>query len=542
MNALKGTWRLFLLQLRLDRVKVPLWVTITIGIIYVTLDQLKLAYDSTEQVLLYASTTAPSIVTRLLGGALTGPSIGEITIIESFLLIALLVCLVNIFLVVRHTRKNEEEGRSEIISSLIVGRQAGLTSTLLFAFLLNTLFTVGLIAVYTMNHFPLEGTLLYSIATGLMGMFFASVAAVTAQLFENSRSASGVAALIFTVSFLLRGLGDAFGTLRESGLGVESGFLSYLSPLGWVTNTKPFSGDEQPWLLGLIVGGIVLLIIGAYVLSARRDVAGSTFTSQPGKSHAPSYLLKRVGLVWRLHRTAFISWLGAMVIMGTMIGAVADEFDELIAGNDQMRELLAAIGGGTPTDIMFSATFAISGLALAGYGLQILTRMQSEEGSGRTELLLSTPLSRFSWILQYILFATVSTLFILCATGLSAGLAYGIIVGDIWHHTVSLSMAIMVHAPAILVILGFAVLLFGLAPRFYVPLVWSMLTLCLLIYQLGTLLDLPEWIMNLSPFTHTPAVPSDAITFTPLWIMSAVAVGLCIVGMAVYRQRNLTTT
>ncbi len=542
MNALKGTGRLLRLQLRLDRVKLPLWIALTVGLIYVTIEQLRTAYDSAEQVLLYASTTAPSVVTRLLGGALTGPSIGEITITESFLLVALMVCLVNIFLVVRHTRKNEEEGRTEIIGSLVVGRQAGLTSTLLLAAGVNILFTMGFVATYAASDLPMEGALLYSTGIGLMGMFFACVAAVTAQLFENSRSASGVASIIFALAYLLRGIGDAFGNLRESGLGVESSFLSYFSPLGWVTNARPFSDSEQPWLLGLFVAGIAILTVVAYALSSRRDVGGSTFQSRPGKAHASTMLLRRLGLVWRLNRVAFISWLLAMMVMGATIGAVANEFDELIAGNDQMRQMLEAIGGGGDvTDIMFAATFAITGIALAGYGLQIISRLQTEETSGRLELLLSTPLSRFGWIAQYVVFAAVSSVFILYASGFTSGIVYGMIAGDAWHHAFDLGGAIMAHAPAMMILIGFAIVLFGLLPRYFTPLVWTTLGACLLIYQLGTILNLPEWIVNVSPFSHTPFVPSDSLDATPLWIMSTVAAGLIALGLALYRRRDLVT-
>lgn len=541
MSAFTGTGRLLRLQLRLDRIKLPLWISLTLGLMYISLEQLKVAYTSIEQITLYASTTAPSVVTRLLGGAITGPSMGEITIVETFLLIALMVCLTNIFLVVRHTRKNEELGRSEIIGSLVVGRQAMLTSTLLLAAGVNVIFALGIVGTYAANDLPMGGAWLLGAGIGLLGMFFAGVAAVTSQLFENSRSANGVAAVVFALSFLLRGLGDALGTLKASGLGVDSNFLSYLSPLGWVTNTRPFSDSEQTWLLGLLFAGIVASLAGAYVLLARRDIGGSTFQSRPGSAHASRVLLARLGLVWRLNRVAFISWFSAMVIMGITIGAVADEFKNLISSNDEMKRILEAYGGGSPIDIMFTATFAISGIALAGYGLQILSRLQAEETSGRLELLLSTPLSRFGWIIEYVVFAAVSAMLILLSTGVAAGITYGLITGDVWGETSRLGAAILVHAPAILVLLGFAIALFGLLPKLFTPLVWASLGGCLLIYQLGVILKLPDWVVNISPFTHTPDGLAKTLDFAPIWIMTAIALGLLTIGLMLYRRRDLTT-
>jgi ABC-2 type transport system permease protein len=115
------------------------------------------------------------------------------------------------------------------------------------------------------------------------------------------------------------------------------------------------------------------------------------------------------------------------------------------------------------------------------------------------------------------------------------------VIGDVWGQTVGLSNAIMAHAPAVLVLLSFAVVLFGALPRFYTPLVWSALGACLLIYQLGAVLKLPEWITNISPFSHTPGVPAASVDFTPLWIMSVIAVGLLTLGLALYRRRDLVT-
>ena len=53
---------------------------------------------------------------------------------------------------------------------------------------------------------------------------------------------------------------------------------------------------------------------------------------------------------------------------------------------------------------------------------------------------------------------------------------------------------------------GFAVALFGLLPRF-AGLAWAALVVALLLGQLGELLQLPQWLMDVSPYTHVPQVP-----------------------------------
>src|SRR5690606_30573142 len=108
------------------------------------------------------------------------------------------------------------------------------------------------------------------------------------------------------------------------------------------------------------------------------------------------------------------------IAMGLLTGAVAEEFKELIAGNEEMQKILASMGGGNdPVNIMFSAIFTIGGIAAAGYGLQILTRTRSEENSGRLELVFSTSKSRLAWLATNLVFAMVTSGLLLFAMGIA---------------------------------------------------------------------------------------------------------------------------
>lgn len=541
MNALKGSRRLFRLSLRLDRIKLPLWILLTVGLIALTIPQLLQAYGTEAQRIQYALATAPSVVTRLLGGAITGPSIGEITVIETFLLAVLMITLINIFLVTRHTRKNEETGRGELIGSMLVGRQAMLTSALTLALLVNVACSAFIYGVYVINDLGGSGALLYSISIGLIGMTFACVAALTSQLFENTRAANGAAALVFGAAFLLRGLGDAFGKVNEGGMSVTTSFLSYLSPLGWSTNAKPFA-ENNWWMLLPFVLCIFVLLTTAYYLLAKRDIGSSVIKPKPGKLHAPRWLLSTFGMVWRTSRTVFIAWGISLVLLGASLGAIADEFKDLIAGNEEMQKMLAAFGGGKdPTDLMYAAIFTIAGIALAGFALQVMTKMASEESSGRLELTLSTKAGRVRWALTYILFALGGTFVILLVTGITAGISDGLISGGVVEKVSRLATSILVYVPAVAIMIGVGIILFGKLPRYFVALSWGVLGVCLLVFQLGALLDLPQWVINISPFTHTPSVPSSAITPTPLLWQSLVAVVLIATGLYLFRNRDIIT-
>jgi ABC-2 type transport system permease protein len=83
-----------------------------------------------------------------------------------------------------------------------------------------------------------------------------------------------------------------------------------------------------------------------------------------------------------------------------------------------------------------------------------------------------------------------------------------------------------------------AVALFGLLPR-AVAAVWGALAACYLAAFLGPLLGLPDWVMDISPFTHVPLLPAAGFDVVPLAALTAVAAALCAVGLVGFRRRNV---
>ncbi|MGH3443231.1 MAG: ABC transporter permease, partial [Nitriliruptorales bacterium] len=92
--------------------------------------------------------------------------------------------------------------------------------------------------------------------------------------------------------------------------------------------------------------------------------------------------------------------------------------------------------------------------------------------------------------------------------------------------------------PAALVLGGIAAALFGLAPR-ATGVAWGALVAFLLLGQVGRVLQLDQWLLNLSPFTHTPRLPGVEVTAAPLLWLLAVAGALAAAGLAGFRNRDL---
>jgi ABC-2 type transport system permease protein len=140
--------------------------------------------------------------------------------------------------------------------------------------------------------------------------------------------------------------------------------------------------------------------------------------------------------------------------------------------------------------------------------------------------------SRIGWAAGHLVFAVVGPAIALAAAATTAALVHGSD-GDLPR----LISAALVQLPAIWVLGGTAVALFGFAPR-QARASWGLIVGCLLLGQLGRLLQLPGWLMDLSPFTHLPG-PGEAARAAPLLVLVAVAAGLATAGLIGLRRRDL---
>ena len=143
------------------------------------------------------------------GYGLDNYTLGAMITNEMVLWLAVPAAMMSIFLVVRHTRAEEETGRAELIRSAVVGRYAAPVSALIVASLANV--GVAVLTALAMISGGLDATdsVAVGIGLGLTGLAFAGVATVTAQLTEHARSASSVAMAVLGAAFLVRAVGDA---------------------------------------------------------------------------------------------------------------------------------------------------------------------------------------------------------------------------------------------------------------------------------------------------------------------------------------------
>jgi len=93
--------------------------------------------------------------------------------------------------------------------------------------------------------------------------------------------------------------------------------------------------------------------------------------------------------------------------------------------------------------------------------------------------------------------------------------------------------------PAIWLLVGTAALLVGWRPRF-APFVWAVLLVGFVVGELGPTLQLPEWLIDLSPFTHLSQLPGGEFAALAAFVMTGLAAAFVAAGGLAYGHRDAT--
>ncbi|PBC53016.1 anibiotic ABC transporter [Rhodococcus sp. ACS1] len=538
-----GTPRLVRLALRRDRIQLPVWLLALAALQAFSASSVLGLYPTEPDLRSFAMATAASPVALATNGLVSGYSAGAVLACQIVMPMSLAAGLMTTLLVVRHTRQNEETGRAELVEAAVVGRKALLTAALVVAVGANL--TLGLLNVVVLvaAGLPLDGSVALGAAVAGVGIAFAAIAAVTAQVTDSARTANGLAGAALGIAFLLRAVGDMTGTVTEDGTRVVSGWLTWLSPIGWAEQVRPY--DDNAWWV-LAFPAVFALVVGSvgFALTERRDVGSGLVPTRPGPARASRSLPTAVGSAWRIQRTILFWWAFGIAVLAVVYGAIADQIDDFLGEGQQVADMMEQLGGGTTdmVDAYFAAIFGMMAIAVAGYAVQALLRMRGEEAAGRLEPVLATAVSRPRWMLAHVGLVTVGIVVLQALTGAATGLAYGLVTEDVPGKVVSLTGAALVFVPAIGVVAALAVLAFGGVPAWSAGLSWGVLAICLIFGFLGSLLGLPQTVRDLSPFTHVPALPAAEVTAAPLVWLAVIAAVVGAAGVVLFRRRDLTNS
>ncbi|MEV5720188.1 ABC transporter permease [Amycolatopsis mediterranei] len=529
-HELAGTGHLTRLALRRDRVILPIWIVLLSVVPASTVKTFTQFYPTAaDRLALQAGANANPSYALLYGPPFDLTSAGGFIAWRMCGFLALLTGLMVVFTVTRHTRAEEDTGRAELLASAVVGRYAALTAALLVAGGASVL--TGLIQAVTMigAGLPAAGSLAFGASEALAGLVFTAVAAVAVQLAEYSRTANGIGTAVVGAAFLLRGAGDST---------VDARWLSWLSPIGWVQQVRAFAGERWwvlllPVVFALVAGGI------GYWLLPRRDVGVGFLPPRPGPARAAASLRSPFALAWRLHRGPLLGWTIGTAVVGAVFGSIASGIGGLVGSSPQAQQIMARLGGSHALTQAFLAAMAgMFAMVASLYGVQAVLRMRGEETAIRLEPVLATSVGRLRWAGSHLVFAFFGTAVLLLSGGVFMGLANGLRTGDVGGSLADTLAGMLVQLPAAWVVVALAVAIFGVLPGFSAA-AWAVGALALLLSLFGPILDLPQAVLDVSPFQHPPKIPGQAFTGTPLVWLLAVAIVALVVGLAGWKRRDV---
>ncbi|GIF09738.1 ABC transporter permease [Actinoplanes siamensis] len=519
-----GTGSLLRLILRRDRVVLPLWVLLLGLLPQVYLASFQSVFATDADRLEYARVSASNAGFAGLYGRLSGDSLGELVVWRAGF-VPVMIGLAALLTVIRHTRAEEEAGRSDLIRATVVGRwaqpAAALLATTLGCLVLGLIVTASMIVAGE----PAEGSVAFGALFTLSGWLFAGVAAIAAQLTSGARGARMIAVLVLGVSYVLRVGGDisAVGDGRLD-------WLAWLSPLGWVQKISPYGADDWAPAALALLAVVVTVAVGGHLLT-RRDLAAGLLAARPGPPRAGAGLSSPLGLAWRLHRGLLAGWVAGFAALGLVFGGVGTSMAQIAEDSRSVSDVFNKLGGaGTVTDAYFATTAGICGLVVSIYAIQAALRIRDEEQNGHAELVLSAAVGRASWAAGHLLFALLGPAVAMVAEGALAGATFGDVGPVLAASTAQL--------PAVWVLGAVAVLLIGVLPRFSAA-AWGAVAVCLLLLLVGPLLELPRWVLDASPFTHVPQLPAASFTAVPEIVLILIATALAAAGLAGLRRRDV---
>jgi ABC-2 type transport system permease protein len=515
-------------MLRRDRVRLPLWLVGLGGVIAASALAVPPIYDTPEKVAGYATAVGTSPVSYLMSGRQAAiDTLGGIVANEISQVAQLGTCLMVVFLVVRHTRAEEESGRAELLRSTVLGRSAATLAGLLYG--ASAAVAIGLVTTASMLAAGLEatGSVTYGAGLTLLGLCYAAVGLVAAQLSTSARGALGLAGAAIAVGYLVRGL----GAMQDNG-------LVWASPFGWAQRMDAF-GAEQWWpVLPLVALTAALLALAGW-LTAHRDFGSGVLPARPGAARAARSLGTPVGLVLRLQRGLLLGWAVGLTLLAMLYGSVIPTIPDLVASNPDLAQAIGASSDAEDAllDAFLGYIFLFLAVVSTGFGIASVLRLRSEEASGRAEAVLATRVGRSAWLGATVLVTAAGALVLTLLMGLGLGVGYGLSSGE-WDDVAAHVGGQLSYLPGVLLVAAIAVAIAALLPRWSL-LAWAVLAFVVLQVMLSQALGLPDWVDGLSPFSHLPTLPVDSFDAVPAVTQLVLATALVAVGRWGYRRRDI---
>ncbi len=344
------------------------------------------------------------------------------------------------------------------------------------------------------DEIPVISAVGFALWVGLVALASGAVAFALAPLVGRG-SAAGVAGMVLLGSFVIGNYAPYVPAFEG---------IAKLSWFHWTYDHVPLAGQYDWPSLALVAAIAVVLLAVGVELFARRDLGVMTGLPVPGLPPVTLGLRSPAGRSFGDQLPLALGWGLGIGVFGFVLAAASQSFTEdLFEQSPGIAEILETVfpgvdffsAGGFLQLVFVEMGLIVVGLSAATY----VSKWASDEGSGRLEMLLTTPLRRDRWALSGGIgaFGAVAVSTVIYALGIGLGAAFAgsealtpmLGAGDL-----GLYAAAMV---------GIGVAIGGLLrTSLAAELVAVVVIATFLINLLAPPLDLPEWFHHLALTAH----------------------------------------
>lgn len=528
-RTLAGTGTAVRLVLRRNRVRLAVWWVALVGMFAYVAVYYRDIFDTQQALDDFAAVSDTPGLRALTGLAAAPATLGGAVWTKVWMTLALALAFGVVFLVTRNGRADEEAGRAELLRSRVLGLHAASTATWLVTGALAVAVGAGVALTSLATGLDpqgagVRGSLVLGASVTGVGLVAVGVGALAGQVAATARSANALGSGALGVAYVLRMVGD-----------LGDGRLTWASPVGWAQQMQPWGADRW-WPLALLLALTALLLAAALRLEARRDHGAGLLPDRRGPAGAPARYATPLGLALRLQRGPVIGWTVTVVLAALLFGSVVESMTDLL---DDAGGAAADLTRGTGVDALLSLLVTMIALLTTVFALQSTVSLRADEAGGAVETQLAGALSRTRWAGQRLVLPVAGSAVLLLAGGALMGAGYGALVDDTAGQAARLALAALGYWPAVLVFIGVAVALFGWLPRLAVPLTWGVFAATYVVVLLGGALHLPGWLLDVLPFSATPYLPLEPVSWPPLLLLTLAAAALTAAGLARFARRDI---
>jgi ABC-2 type transport system permease protein len=503
------------------------WLCIVGALVLVTLPSYASTYPDESARLVAVELAQNNAATTLLYGRLSDPgSPVQMFAWETGTFVTLLVAVLGVLMTVRLTRVAEQEGTIEIVRSAGLGRLAPLTATFVVLAVVGAVLGLVSAAAVGMRAGQVDGvdwtgSLAFGSVVALTFLLMALITVILAQLVPTAWSARVAGALALAGGFALRAAADT----------QDHPWLQWITPLGLRATVEPFTSNSPvPLVVSCVV--VILLGVAATALERSRELGGSILRVSRSRVRRVR-VSSPLGLAWRLRRATTLWWVAGIALGGALFTAMgASVVETARQGQLSGGFLEAQLAGGDPVSAFFEYTGTVVAIVVAASGILSTLEAVTEESKGPGEYLRATGTSPARVLAGHLGVALIGSALALGSTAAMVAIVAPQMVsgpgvsGEAFQQVIG-------QWSGVLVLMGPAILLAGWSPKL-AWLGWIPYAAGAILALLGTLLSLPQALINVGPFNSAQGVLTPLIRLTVFAITAGV--GLWAVG-----RRDLTS-